>query len=287
MLCVEKIRVTNQAGLNLVRNSSADLIVFIDAPLVIDGATIFMPEHPFDCQLFLVSSTVPINNVTLDSSGKTVVGGINSLSGTGVVGWFFDAFSNTWFPYSNTIVSTRAQVGLGNVDNTSDANKPISTATQAALDTKLGVGAVANIIYSEVTGSNATTTGQALVAVTGLQNALVANARYEFEAVLIVSTTAVTTGTGYGINFSAAGAAIEAFVQGSLTSTATKTLRLNAFNTSSQAWLTTSAQTGGILIKGRITTGANAGNLTVQHLKVTSGTSTVFIGSFLKTIRIA
>lgn len=29
---------------------------------------------------------------------------------------------------------TKAQVGLGDVDNTSDANKPISTATQAALD---------------------------------------------------------------------------------------------------------------------------------------------------------
>lgn len=31
---------------------------------------------------------------------------------------------------------TKSQVGLGNVDNTSDANKPISTATQAALDGK-------------------------------------------------------------------------------------------------------------------------------------------------------
>lgn len=31
---------------------------------------------------------------------------------------------------------TKEQLGLGNVDNTSDANKPISTATQAALDTK-------------------------------------------------------------------------------------------------------------------------------------------------------
>lgn len=31
---------------------------------------------------------------------------------------------------------TKDQVGLGNVDNTSDANKPISTATQTALDAK-------------------------------------------------------------------------------------------------------------------------------------------------------
>ena len=33
---------------------------------------------------------------------------------------------------------TKANIGLGNVDNTSDANKPISTATQTALDAKQG-----------------------------------------------------------------------------------------------------------------------------------------------------
>ena len=32
---------------------------------------------------------------------------------------------------------TKAQLGLGNVDNTADLDKPISTATQAALDLKL------------------------------------------------------------------------------------------------------------------------------------------------------
>ena len=33
---------------------------------------------------------------------------------------------------------TKAQVGLGNADNTADADKPISTATQAALDAESG-----------------------------------------------------------------------------------------------------------------------------------------------------
>lgn len=37
---------------------------------------------------------------------------------------------------SNPHGVTKAQVGLGNVDNTSDVNKPISSATQAALDAK-------------------------------------------------------------------------------------------------------------------------------------------------------
>lgn len=40
--------------------------------------------------------------------------------------------SNTSNPHS----VTKAQVGLGSVDNTSDANKPVSTAQQAALDLK-------------------------------------------------------------------------------------------------------------------------------------------------------
>lgn len=38
---------------------------------------------------------------------------------------------------------TPAEVGLGNVNNTSDANKPVSTAQQAALNGKLGTGAKA------------------------------------------------------------------------------------------------------------------------------------------------
>lgn len=37
---------------------------------------------------------------------------------------------------SNPHSVTKSQVGLGNVDNTSDVNKPISTATQTALDAK-------------------------------------------------------------------------------------------------------------------------------------------------------
>ena len=37
---------------------------------------------------------------------------------------------------------TKSSVGLENVDNTSDANKPISTATQTALDTKASTTAL-------------------------------------------------------------------------------------------------------------------------------------------------
>lgn len=42
---------------------------------------------------------------------------------------------------TNPHMVSKAQVGLSNVDNTSDANKPISTATQTALNGKADVGA--------------------------------------------------------------------------------------------------------------------------------------------------
>lgn len=46
---------------------------------------------------------------------------------------FTSHVQNTSNPHS----VTKAQIGLGNVDNTSDLDKPISTATQAALDGKV------------------------------------------------------------------------------------------------------------------------------------------------------
>lgn len=55
-------------------------------------------------------------SITLPSSGGS---GVTSFAGR-----------------TGAITATKSDVGLANVDNTSDANKPISNATQAALDTK-------------------------------------------------------------------------------------------------------------------------------------------------------
>lgn len=54
---------------------------------------------------------------------------------------------------SNPHMVTKAQVGLGDVDNTSDLNKPISTATQAALDTKQNVGNYVTALSGDVSAS--------------------------------------------------------------------------------------------------------------------------------------
>ena len=72
---------------------------------------------------------------------------------------------------------TKASIGLGNVDNTSDADKPISLLTQTALDGKSNVGHTHPI--NEVTELQAALTGKAAIAhnhsimdVTGLSVAL-------------------------------------------------------------------------------------------------------------------
>lgn len=45
----------------------------------------------------------------------------------------------------------KSTIGLGNVDNTSDSNKPISTATQNALDLKANKSEVATVLFKSVT----------------------------------------------------------------------------------------------------------------------------------------
>lgn len=141
--------------------------------------------------------------------------------------------------------------------------------------------------FARVTGSNVTTTGQSLVDITGLSVALAANSVYEFEAVLSVGTSAVTTGTRYGVQFSAAGASVECTLHGTRVANTTTSERINALNTATAtAYLAATSIQGAVLIRGILTTGSNAGNLTIQHLKVTSGTSTVYINSFLKVMKI-
>ena len=56
--------------------------------------------------------------------------------------------------HSNPHVVTKAQVGLGNVDNTSDEDKPVSTAMQTALDDKVTIIPVTSGVkfYSQSSG---------------------------------------------------------------------------------------------------------------------------------------
>lgn len=80
-------------------------------------------------------------------------GNIDTLSGTvsdnyttldGKIGDNKTAIDNHIADKTNPHEVTKSQVGLGNVDNTSDLNKPISTATQNALDGKVPTSRTVN-----------------------------------------------------------------------------------------------------------------------------------------------
>lgn len=142
-------------------------------------------------------------------------------------------------------------------------------------------------VYARLTGTQ-TTTGQALADISGLSIACEASAVYELTVSLLTGTSAVTTGTKYGVQYSAAGAAVNAGYNGTTTDTSNVTNRMTALNTGTSTFMTTSGSTNGsFFLTGIFTTGANTGNVTVQHLKVTSGTSSVFAGSYMKLTRIA
>ena len=205
------------------------------------------------------------------------------------------AFSQSWVIWNNELwykssptdstlygphyLQPMIEVIKGRFDNV-EANKRDVTATTAFTEGAIGIP-----FYRRVSGSDATTTGQALTDVTGLSATLVASATYEVEAVLFVTTSAVTTGTQYGVNYTAAGSTWKGGLSGSSSTTATKSEQV-ALNTASTTFLATSAQSGMIIIKGALITGVNVGDFRIRHLKVTSGTSTVQINSFLKLTRI-
>lgn len=72
-------------------------------------------------------------DVTKGGTGATSAPDARTNLGVAAASDLNDHEANTTNPHS----VTKAQVGLANVDNTSDTNKPISSATQSALDLKV------------------------------------------------------------------------------------------------------------------------------------------------------
>ena len=71
--------------------------------------------------------------------------------------------------------TTKNDIGLGNVDNTSDLNKPISTATQQALNNKLdkgGYAGTASDLKTEIDGKANTSHTHSISDITNLQTSL-------------------------------------------------------------------------------------------------------------------
>ena len=181
-----------------------------------------------------------------------------------------------------------ARIANGDV-TTAKLGGDITTAGKALLDDASAAAQVATLGLNPPTfarcTADRTTTGQALADITDLSIALLANTTYVFDAVLMVASSSAA-GNQYGVQFSAAGATVEAQCTGTLLAASQQCARINALNTATIAFVTSGAA-GGIRITGTIAVGANAGNLTIRHLKVTSGTSTVRAHSTLEARKVA
>ena len=135
--------------------------------------------------------------VTLNADTSSVLATISDVS---IVQTDLNAHkANTSNPHS----VTKSQVGLGNVDNTSDANKPVSSATQSALDLK------ANLASPALTG-----TPTAPTATPGTNSTQIATTAYVDAAAQTITTVgniitepcdALTSWTQTGTAFSASG----------------------------------------------------------------------------------
>jgi len=89
---------------------------------------------------------------TLNS--KSLVSGSSQVDVTATTG--YSAISSHISSTSNPHSVTKAQVGLGSVDNTSDLDKPVSTATQTALNAKLNINGAGVVSVSSQVDVTAT-----------------------------------------------------------------------------------------------------------------------------------
>lgn len=140
----------------------------------------------------------------------------------------------------------------------------------------------------QVSGSDASTTNATATDVTGLTFAALASSTYEIQAFLIASSSDAN-GCKYAVAFSAAGAVGSVALRCQTSSKTSGSANYMDLGTlSSTAFLTLGGSTKcGIFLFATVITGVNPGNITVQHAKVTAGTSSIYIGSVMKVRKLA
>jgi len=209
-------------------------------------------------------------------NGKTIMGNASTTLLSAVTGWVASLFTDN-------IVNT------GKI-TTANASSTVSSATSVCIGTdcrtawpSAGSGYEENITFVAA----ATTTGSLnLINIQGLSYAASANSKYIFEVYLSNAVDVGTAGIKVGMNYSAAGATIESSVFGKSSAAAMRSDRINAFNTASAGAYSIAAADAGLTIKGTITTGANAGNITAQVVKVTSNNVTIYADSYMRITKV-
>lgn len=164
-------------------------------PAVVNGKAYFLTSDNrtyFAVGGVWYSTPTPLRKIFNDRSS----GARYQFTGAGIVNLPSDVALNTSLTSLQTTVGSlnKASVGLGNVDNTSDVNKPVSTAQQTAINTKVNV--------SDLLNSTDNTKGASLVGAVGRLVNTVADlrlltGRYDKDQIWLLSHT--TLGFGGGV----------------------------------------------------------------------------------------
>ena len=117
----------NSAIINGVLSVGSDFTEFIPMPL---------PSDPDNLNIPIINSMGTIQTTDLMIAKNGVIKLYSNTDGTHIYGDLIVDGNISGNISGNIDNITKDMVGLGNVDNTSDLSKPISTATQAALDLK-------------------------------------------------------------------------------------------------------------------------------------------------------
>lgn len=260
-------------------------------------------------------STVATTGAYADLSGKPVLGTAAATNATDYATAAQGATADSALqPTGNggaLTGLTKGQVGLGNVDNTSDVNKPISTATQAALNAKqdtlvsatniktingssvLGSGnlvvssgyhAVATLASNQATAANTTP-----VTLTGLSWSFAANSIYFFRWLGRVQPAAATTGCGFQLDVSAAVTEISMSFYHQLATAGTVTAGNSIADDASQSVTSGMPGTGTYPVNGMgmLRTGANAGTAQLRFRSETTAVTTALAGMTLVVEKVA
>jgi len=123
---------------------------------------------------------------------------------------------------TGAVTLVKADVGLGNVDNTSDANKPVSAAQQAALDAKASLGKLEGLVTDATTARTLALTdlGKAVEMTSGSANTLTvppnSSVAFPLNAVIPVlqmGAGQTTIAAGAGVTIRSAGGKLKLAAQ--------------------------------------------------------------------------
>jgi hypothetical protein len=187
------------------------------------------------------------------------------------------------------VILSKASVGLDQVDNTSDANKPVSIAQASALASKADVNHIHNInslqgIANAMLSSDFTNATNSFQDITGLSVSLEANATY-FIMVSLRVQCSTANGSRLAITFpSGASPCLNGFLGNTLTSSKPATL----VNTSETSTFAAVANTDmPVLLIGTITTSATPGSLQIRIRSANNGdTTTVYSKSSIRAYKL-